>query len=65
MKHSIKINGMTCGHCAARVQKGLEAIGAKNVKIDVAAGLAEMDYEKNVEDLYEAVEDSGFDAVRE
>lgn len=65
MKHSIKIYGMTCGHCAARVKKALEAIGAKDVNVDVASGLAEMTYSNSIEDLYEAIEDSGFDVVKE
>jgi len=36
----LRISGMTCDACAAHVQRALEAIGARDVRVDWRAGLA-------------------------
>lgn len=41
---TVKIKGMSCGHCVASVTKALEAIeGVTNVKVDLATGEATYD----------------------
>jgi len=39
----LKIDGMTCGHCVARVQKALDAApGVDAAKVDLESGIAEI-----------------------
>ncbi|UCH74543.1 MAG: heavy-metal-associated domain-containing protein [Rhodospirillales bacterium] len=39
----LKIEGMTCGHCVARVQKALDtAPGVHEAKVDLESGTAEI-----------------------
>lgn len=62
MKKIISIEGMTCGHCVARVEKALSALpGAKGVKVDLKKNQAEMT-EVSVDDeaLKAAVADAGY-----
>ncbi len=43
---TLKIEGMTCGHCVARVQKALDmASGVRAAKVDLAAGTAEVQFD--------------------
>jgi copper chaperone CopZ len=43
MKKIISIEGMTCGHCVARVEKALQALqGAEGVKVDLKKRQAEV-----------------------
>lgn len=61
---TIKIEGMHCSHCSARVEKALGALGLE-VKIDLAAGIATVDGSAMPSDvvLKETVEDLGFDVT--
>ena len=59
MKKVMKIEGMMCGHCEARVKKTLEAIdGVKEAVVSHEAGTAVVTLEKEVADevLKNAVE---------
>ena len=59
MKKTMKIEGMMCGHCEARVKKTLEAIdGVKEAVVSHEAGTAVVTLEKEVADevLKNAVE---------
>lgn len=40
MTKIIKIGGMSCGHCSARVEKALSALGDIKVSVDLKAGTA-------------------------
>lgn len=60
---TLRITGMTCGHCRAHVQKALgEAEGVRTVEVDLAAGLARVEGEAEVADLIAAVEAEGYTA---
>lgn len=66
MKKIIKIEGMSCGHCAGRVKKELEALdGVKSA--DVSAGdkqaVIELEKEISIDKLKEAVEEAGYTPV--
>ena len=66
MKKQIFIEGMTCGHCSARVEKALKAVdGIVDAKVDLANKNAIIEMNDNVEDgvLKEAVDDAGYDVV--
>ncbi|MGB7606663.1 MAG: heavy metal-associated domain-containing protein [Lutisporaceae bacterium] len=66
MKVQIFIEGMTCGHCSARVEKALKAVdGIADAKVDLANKNATVELSSNVDDsvLKEAVEDAGYDVT--
>lgn len=67
MNVTLKIEGMTCGGCAASVEKALRAAGAGEIKVDLAAGkaFARADGAVAAEHLRQAVDDAGYEAVVE
>lgn len=59
----MKIEGMMCGHCEARVKKALEALAeVKEAKVSHESGTAEVILESGVADdvLKKAVEDQDY-----
>lgn len=62
MKKILKIEGMTCGHCQARVEQALNAISGVNAKVDLASNSAEVVMNGLVSDdaLRQAVEQAGY-----
>ncbi|MDR3175060.1 MAG: heavy metal translocating P-type ATPase [Desulfovibrio sp.] len=66
MKKTIGIEGMSCAHCAASVEKALRAVpGVADVKVDLSAKKAFVDTEEAVagETLKKAVSGAGFEVV--
>lgn len=62
----LRVTGMTCGHCAASVERALRACsGVSAVSVDIAAGTARIHGEHlDAEKLIEAVKNSGYAASR-
>ncbi len=63
MKKTLKIEGMMCGHCEARVKKCLEAIaGVEEADVSFESGTAEVALSADVSDdvLKKAVEDEDY-----
>ena len=62
---SISIEGMSCGHCSARVEKALNALEGVTAKVDLAAKKATVSFtnETTEEQLKKAVEDAGYEVV--
>lgn len=63
MVKTMKIEGMMCGHCEARVKKCLEAIpGVEEARVSHEAGTAEVTLKEDVADevLKKAVEDQDY-----
>ena len=61
MKKEIKIDGMHCEHCAAKVEAALSALdGVKKVKVKLAKGIAKLDGEVSDEAIRSAVAEAGF-----
>lgn len=60
---TLDVTGMTCGGCAATVEKLIkrEDAGAK-VTVDLAAGRVEADTKASAEALVKAIEAAGFGA---
>ena len=61
----LKIDGMTCEHCTARVEKALSEIeGVANVSVDLDGGSASVEAgpEVSAADLVASVERTGYDA---
>lgn len=62
-KRTLKITGMMCGHCEARVKKALEAVeGVAEAKVSHESGAAVVTLNVPVEDavLKKAVEDQDY-----
>lgn len=61
---TLKINGMSCGHCERRVKNALEEIDGVTV-ISVSASEDRAEVETNVEDavLIAAVEEAGYEVT--
>ena len=62
---TMKIEGMSCGHCSARVEQALNAIDGVSAKVDLEAKTASIVLSKPVEDqaLVKAVTDAGYQVV--
>lgn len=62
---TLKIEGMTCDHCKKAVAGALQNLpGVKEVKVDVAKGIADVSYnnsEVTSDSMKEAVEEQGYD----
>jgi Cu+-exporting ATPase len=66
MKKIMKIEGMSCGHCKAAVEKALKAIdGVENAVVDLADKSADITLANEVSNdvLSKAVTDAGYDVV--
>ena len=61
MKRELKIEGMMCEHCVARVKKALEGVkGATNVEVSLANNNAFVEGDASNEELVKAVTDAGY-----
>ena len=64
---TLKIYGMMCKHCQARVEKALKAVpGVENAEVDLAAKCAKITLNADVADdvLMDAVAKKGFTPVK-
>ena len=58
---TLKIEGMMCGHCRARVEKALKAVpGVQAVEVSLEAKTAEVTGSASEEELKRAVEEAGY-----
>jgi len=62
VKKIISIEGMTCGHCVARVENALKALpGAEGVKVDLKKNRAEVkSLSTNDEVIKAAIAEAGY-----
>ena len=61
---TLRITGMTCGHCSAHVKKALEQVaGVRAAEVDLSSGLARVEGEAVPAGLIAAVEEEGYQAV--
>ncbi len=65
MKKIIKIEGMTCSHCQARVEKALNSISGVNAKVDLKKKAAVVSFDADVSDatFKDAVTEAGYELV--
>ncbi len=66
MKKTIKIEGMSCGHCSGRVKKELEVISeVKSVEVSATENRAVVELTSEVEEtrLKTAVQEAGYEVV--
>ena len=66
MEKIIQIDGMSCSHCSARVEKALNAIDGVSATVNLEEKTATLTLETEVADsvISEAVEDAGFTVVK-
>ena len=59
----LQIDGMSCGHCVAAVENGLNAVpGVESVVVDLESGMASIDGNAAADALIKAVVEEGYDA---
>ena len=65
IQKTLKIEGMSCGHCSARVEKALNALNGVEAKVDLAAKTAQINLTEEVSDeiLKKAVIDAGYEVL--
>ena len=65
MQKVIMIEGMSCGHCSARVEKALNALVGVIAKLNLAEKKAIVTMSTEVDDsvLKHAVEDAGYEVI--
>ena len=63
MTKTMTIEGMMCKHCAARVEKALNAIDGVTAAVDLEAKTATVTGEATDAVLRKAVEDAGYTVV--
>ena len=67
MVKKVFIEGMSCGHCAARIEKALGKIeGVSTVKVNLAWQFAELDTSKELDDktVSSAIDSAGYQFVK-
>jgi copper chaperone len=66
-KTTLNVRGMTCNHCAMRVQKALKSVaGVQDAKVDLEKAQAAVTYEEgkvSLDQLATAVVDAGYKVV--
>ncbi len=65
MTKTMIVEGMSCMHCSARVEKALNELDGVTAKVDLEAKTATITLARPVEDekLVQAVTDAGYDVV--
>jgi Cu+-exporting ATPase len=65
MKKVLKIEGMTCGHCTARVEKALNGIDGVTAEVSLESKSATVNLSKDIDDetLISTVTDAGYEVV--
>ena len=67
MVKKVFIEGMSCGHCAARIEKALGQLdGVATVKVNLAGKFAELDTAKELDDktVLAAIDSAGYQLVK-
>ena len=57
----LKIKGMGCMHCVAKVTKTMEALGAKVISCEI--GSCEIEAFDDTDRIREAIEQAGFELI--
>lgn len=60
--YELKVDGMTCGGCAASVKRALQALDAKaNVDVDLADKRVRIETTAQLDAVKSAIEDAGYE----
>lgn len=59
--YDFRVSDMTCGHCAATVEKAVKSVdGAAKVAVDLATLAVRIESDKPAERFAKAIEDAGY-----
>ncbi len=67
MQKTIKVKGMSCGHCEGHVKKELEAVsGVNSADVSASEGTAvvELTHEVDEAKFKDAIEEAGYEFVK-
>lgn len=65
-KSTIKIEGMSCGHCVMSLRKELEKLPLDIIDVEVGTAIIEFDETKvNSDDIKKAVNEAGYEVISE
>jgi Cu+-exporting ATPase len=67
MEKILKVDGMTCGHCKARVEKVVSAIdGVDSVEVDLASKNVTVKMSKDISEqtLSDVIVDAGYEVIK-
>ncbi len=67
MLKKVFIDGMSCGHCAARIEKSLSELdGVSKVKVNLTGKFAEIDTSKDLDEakVLAAIDGAGYSLVK-
>ena len=67
MVKKVFIDGMSCGHCAARIEKALGTIeGVAKVKVNLTGKFAEIETARDLDDksVSQAIDSAGYQFVK-
>ncbi|CAM3476391.1 copper chaperone CopZ [Marinicrinis lubricantis] len=62
---TLKVQGMSCGHCVKAVEGALKEIGAQGT-VNLEAGTVDVSFDDNklsLDQLKEAIEEQGYDVI--
>lgn len=65
-KITLKVEGMSCGHCVSAVEGALNQLGVISAKVNLESKSVDIEYDEaktNVEKMKDAIEDQGYDVV--
>jgi len=63
MQTTLKVTGMTCGHCVAAVTKALEGVpGVEKADVSLENAQAVVSGEADTQAMIEAVKEEGYEA---
>ncbi|HYH21587.1 MAG TPA: cation transporter [Azospirillum sp.] len=61
---TLKVNGMTCGHCAQAVTKAVEALPAvERALVDLKAGEVAVEGQADADAVRKAIVDAGYEVA--
>ncbi|PWK14479.1 copper chaperone CopZ [Tumebacillus permanentifrigoris] len=63
---TLKVEGMSCGHCKAAVESALQQAGVNQASVNLETGTVEVHYDPqklSVGQLRDTIEDAGYDVV--
>ena len=67
MNETLKVEGMSCAHCVNAVESSVgELQGVSSVKVDLASGQVEVNYDDSktsLNQIQETIEEQGYDVV--
>lgn len=64
MEKTFKIDGMSCGHCVMAVEKGLNKLEIKNIKVEIGSAKVSFDAGKvSEENIKNVIEEAGYKVI--